>query len=91
MKIPDTLFEMPVSLSPRLAWMRQHEVTTHYHKPGMFGDDEGWSAFIGSWDEITGNCVEMEEQGRLCYGHSEQEAVERLAKGQGWRLWNESL
>lgn len=82
----ETLFPLPISLSPRLKWINEHGVTTYYEPAGALGDDAGWSAYIGTNDEES---EEMEEAGRLCFGHTEDEALERLAKAQSWRLWNE--
>lgn len=90
MKIPDTLFARPVSPSPRLRWIKEYKITT-YRSEGMdvSKGDEPWSAFIGTWDDISSECVLMEGDGRLCYGTTEDEALQKLAIAQGWKLWNE--
>lgn len=31
----------------------------------------------------------MEDAGTLCWAYTEQEAIERLAVKQGWKLWNQ--
>ena len=81
-----TLFDLPECPSPRLRWMKEHEITT-LHSPQM--EEEPWCAYVGVLSDILRECILMETDGRLCYGDTEQEAVERLARAQGWKLWNE--
>lgn len=77
----DELFSPPEQLSPRLAWMKKHDVYTE-----LFGDyceelDAGtgrWSAWIG----LRAGCVEFTAD-------TEQDAIDRLAKWHGLKLWNE--
>jgi hypothetical protein len=40
-------------------------------------------------DELSTHGLRMEEDGRLCYGETEIDAICSLAKNQGWKLWNE--
>lgn len=79
------LFPLPVSPSPRLAWLMEHGVQIHWHH-----DQESPPCLAAlRIPEDVMEAYRMEDVGELCYGHTEQEAVERLAVKQGWKLWNQ--
>jgi hypothetical protein len=84
----DQLFEVPEQLSPRRKWMLAHNVTTVYSAE-LEDIDDPWCAFVGGMDELSTHGLRMEEDGRLKYGQTENEAICELAKQQGWKLWNE--
>ena len=81
----DTLFPIPEQPSPRLAWIKRHEVRTEYAK----GMPEPWSA----WDGELIACIEAggsdPKIGGYATGKTEDEALSNLAIGRGWKLWNE--
>jgi hypothetical protein len=81
-----TLFPLPDSPSPRLQWLEKHKVKTH-HAPHM--EEDPWCAFIGTFGDVAKECVRMENDGRMVYAETENDAIIKLAKHQGWRLWNE--
>ncbi len=82
----ETLFPLPISPSPRLAWMAEHNVTTHYSFDEDFG--KHWQASIGIPPDIS-EAYRMEDTGCLCYGTTEIEALEKLCARQNWRHWNQ--
>lgn len=81
----DDLLTVPVQLSPRLQWIKKQNVTTH-HAPEC---EEPWCAFVGTMDDLSRECVRMEDDGRLVYADTEEDAIIKLAISQGWKLWNE--
>ena len=64
--------------SPRLVWLEKHRVNTIF----TCGMDEPYSAWSGDLREA------LEEDDVHC-GKSQDEALTKLAKASGWRLWNE--
>lgn len=81
-----TLFDVPVQLSPRLAWMEKHDVQTK-NCPGdwvcEFTGLEGpcWIAWSGK--QTFGHILEP------CHGDTEKSAIADFAMRNGIRLWNE--
>lgn len=74
----DLFPELQTSLSPRLEWMRRHEIETSFH-PASGSVDAFWLADYlhpegGHYQEI---------------GDTEDEALTALAKAAGLKLWFE--
>ena len=69
------LFDIPETLSPRLAWMKNMGITTTTITP-MSGDPKNYPKFLAKHTIIEA-------------GESEDEAVLKLAKRMGIKLWNE--
>ena len=74
------LFKIPETLSPRLQWMRDHDVKTIPDAWDSFYERERWAAY-------TGTIADMPE---LYYGDTEDEAIVDLAKKNNLKLCNES-
>lgn len=79
--MPD-LFNIPPTLSPRLAWIKKHGVTIHCSKLLTDDDLEKYAAYIGDETEAI-------RSGRVGFGQTEDEALVDLAKLLGVPLWNE--
>lgn len=78
------LFNIPEYPSPRLVWMREHDVQV-----GRYVRDDGqgqpvWYAAIGDEESAS------DDESEIAYGDTEDEAIVNLAKVNGWRLWNEA-
>ena len=84
----DTLFNMPVCESPRLKWMREHNVSTRFSKNIKVGEEDEcsgeslfpWAAFVGE--------PKFPRPG-VGFGNTEHEAIVELSIRKGWKLWNE--
>lgn len=76
------LFDIPEQLSPRLAWMKEHDVHT-YRSPCMEDGDEPWSAWIGDFKTTVAHNDDYET------GETEDEALVKLCKRNNLKLWNE--
>lgn len=74
--VMDLLFTIPESLSPRMKWMREHDVHTR-----ICNDEED------PWTAWTGEEAEAIPAGRFSVGVDENQAIERLATFRGWNLW----
>jgi hypothetical protein len=75
----DTLFPIETVLSPRLAWMANHSIKTHFseskkHRP--------WTAWQGAFSDAL-------KHGMYGLGADEDEAIVELAKRLQLPLWNE--
>lgn len=70
----DLLFDAPEQPSPRLAWMRKHNI--HVRR-----DPEE-----GEWVASTQGPTGVNYWG---FGETEDEAMAELALKRGWKLWNE--
>ena len=66
--------------SPRLAWIKRHNLTTA-HNPEL-ADDSPWSC----WSCPLSNALDRETIG---LGDTEADAIAEWAKLTGTRLWNE--
>lgn len=78
------LLDVPQQLSPRLAWMRDHGVTTR-KLPDEWSNSEcpETGEWISTWQAT-------EEDSKGWYGgDTEDEAIVALAKAKGLKLWNE--
>ena len=75
----ETLFEIPVSESPRLKWLREHGV-----KVGKNIFEPTHSDDFRFGYKFAAHCGDVSE-----YGHDEDEALIKLAILNGWKLWNE--
>ena len=75
------LFEIPVSESPRLKWLKKHRISTHKSSP-VPDDEDPWNAWVGDLSEAI-------EDDRVCTGMTEDDALCDLARQLGLRLWNE--
>jgi hypothetical protein len=87
----DNLFDIPETLSPRLAWMYKYQVRTH-EGPGEYAEFR-WTAWLPS-DDFDGTATaydpKSEWEGRIGYGPSEIDAIICLARVRKIKLWNES-
>jgi hypothetical protein len=84
----DTLFDIPESPSPRLQWLREHQIEII---------DGGVCFEPGEECEITGNrlhrfwaMVMNKGQGHEAGGDTEDEAIVNLARKLNLKLWNEA-
>ena len=81
------------ALSPRLAWLANHNVKTHE----FVSDPKDMRTFnhlgFGRWIAFVGRSVPPHEDSNRIWanGETEDEALVNLASGMGWRLWNEEL
>ena len=76
----EELFEIPLSESPRLKWLRDHNVKTLLTE--FLDDDENqhWSAW---------NQEDAPNPDNTGIGETEHDAIVALALMNGWKLWNE--
>lgn len=73
--------------SPRLAWIKSHNVQTIHNSDVQLGEEcpesgetlYPWCASIGRFNGANGH-----------FGNSEDEAITALAIAKGIRLWNET-
>lgn len=81
------LFDLTESLSPLERWRRKimadHDVSTHC-APAMAMLNDPWTAFIGSWEHLSEYVGVMESRNELRHGKTEREALESLARANGW-------
>lgn len=77
--------ESVASDSPRLAWMKKHDI--HVHHTATIA--EPWSAWIGDLQESIERGGFDPELGGYATGNTEDEAIFALARARGIRLWNE--
>jgi hypothetical protein len=85
------IFPVEKVLSPRLAWLKNHDVRTHEFTSTP-GDDRTLNHLgFGRWIAFVGKSVPPHEDSQRIWsnGETEDEALVSLAKGMGWRLWNE--
>lgn len=73
----DNLFDIPEQLSPRLAWMKKHDI--RINKDDNRDDKRIWRACGEDQDDDT-------FEG---YGSTEDEAIVDIAKKLHLKLWNE--
>ena len=87
--------DLPVQLSPRLAWVQKNHVLTHYFEDAAPGQE--WMA-IAAMPEDSGlsiaecmarHCRIYDEGGLIGYGETEKEAQRDLGIKIGVPLWNE--
>lgn len=84
------LFDIPASLSPRLAWLKNHNVRTHE----FISDPGDMRTFnhlgFGRWIAYVGRSVPPHEDSDRLWsnGDTEDEALVNLAVGMKWKLWN---
>ncbi len=89
------------ALSPRLAWLRAHDVSTYFtkefadHGDGPTESPETgeelypWAAWVGELSAaIEGKNLDDNQPGYYT-GPTEHEAIVALALARGWPLWNE--
>lgn len=83
----DELFpsEAIASESPRLRWMKAHDV----HTLDSRIQPEPWSAWVGELTAAIAVGGDNPEIGGYAVGETEDDAICALAKARGWRLWNE--
>lgn len=82
----DQLFNVPESLSPRLAWLKKHGVRLH-HNPSEFPDDP-WCVWLPENEQVETPGIPARED--LCgFGATEEDALCELAKIHNLKLWNE--
>lgn len=85
------LFQIEPTISPRLAWMKNHNVRTHEFKNDPKDERTCNHLGFGRWIAFVGKSVPPnEDSNRIwCNGETEDEALVNLAKGMKWKLWNE--
>lgn len=80
--------EETASLSPRLRWMRKHNVSVKFNSDAE--PYEPWEAYIGRYDPMKQlNCSGELEGPFMASGDCEHDAIVKLAVANGWKLWNE--
>lgn len=91
----DELFPTPETLSPRLVWMRRHEIKT-LHRDDLPEKAGQWEAYIGDYQTAVDKTINdtearfyPDESPYLAWGETEEDAVLELAKNNQWKLWNE--
>lgn len=82
----DLLFPVKESLSPRLKWMREHEIQS-YECPV---DEDPWCAVVVPKGQTFGDVVSRCREDDLGYGDTENEALIALAQKLNIPLWNQS-
>jgi len=75
------LFEIPEQLSPRLKWMKEHDVHTDKCRYLQAGE--------APWSAWQGDMMKAMSFMEISTGETEDEAIVHLAKAMGWKLWNE--
>jgi hypothetical protein len=96
------LFQLDTSLSPRLAWMAEHDITTQQVCRKGAPAYLAWSTEMCA-DFINEREGELEGIRRIdryhdelvgakliCFGATENDALHALAVANGLRLWNEA-
>ena len=68
--------------SPRLRWMKKHDVQTH-------PDEDGYIAWIGDLDDAIERRWGGPDAGGYAVAATEDDAILLIAKAHGLRLWNE--
>ena len=68
--------------SPRLRWMKKHDVQTRY-------DGERYMAWIGDFDEAVEHGGDDPDAGGYARAETEDDAILLIANGYHLRLWNE--
>jgi hypothetical protein len=82
------LFDLPESLSPRLSWMRDRRVRTHFSQHIGKGGDP-WCAWLPSNDAFPELVDGVPNDPAACgYGQTEAAAVEHLAAIKGVVNWS---
>lgn len=83
----DLFPDLPPVLSPRLAWLQEHDVTTF---PAPLNGREGplWEAWYGARPSNAKEYALAQMQSRIALATSEEDAIIRLAERNGWPLWN---
>ena len=76
--------------SPRLAWMKAHNV--HSDKMRDYEEEEDpWSAWVGDLEKAIADGGDNPEAGGYSVAKTEDDALAILAKARGWQLWNEEV
>ena len=74
--------------SPRLAWMKRHDI--HTDKMHDYDEEEEpWSAWVGDLEKAIADGGDNPEAGGYSVAKTEDDALAILAKARGLRLWNE--
>ena len=83
----DELFpaEAVASESPRLRWLKAHDVHTFDAK----NHNDPRSLSVGELTAAIAAGGDNPEAGGYAVGDTEDDAICALAKARGWRLWNE--
>lgn len=88
----DLFPDLPMVLSPRLAWMQLHDVSTcQLLADGQESPETGeegplWCAYIGEMPEAS-QASAARMAGRLVLATNEEAALERIAYRNRWELW----
>ena len=86
------LFNIPVCESPRLKWLKKHDVKTQFHKGVAVGDEDEFGNELWPWTAGTSHGISPDRDYDGTWnrgGATEHEAIVALAIWQGWKLWNE--
>lgn len=73
---PDLLFDVPEQLSPRLAWMKKHNIRINENL--VSGGDCAFSAYMSGQPDCE-----------VSYGKTEDDALQNLCIQYGLKLWFE--
>ena len=81
--------------SPRLLWIRKHDIKTH--RSDNVPESESWMALMPQEkdrnrelaDIMAESCRLYDECGHIGYGATEDDAIAELARNVGLRLWFE--
>ena len=85
----DELFTIPPQDSPRLAWLKKHEIQPKHNKEVEPGDEDEFGDRIYPFS-VYGSFMRGEVKYWLAgFGDTEDEALVDFARGAGIRLWNE--
>ena len=82
----EMLFDVPEQLSPRLAWIREHEITlraTGYNGHPDDGEDDCNSEPEPFYATVN-DAAKMSD---CAGGQTKNEALAKLAQKKGWKLW----
>lgn len=76
----DFFDNLPETPSPRILWMRKHDVKVVPEVWDEFNDRERWAAYTGLIDDLP----------ELHFGDTADDAIVEFAKKNNLKLWNES-
>lgn len=80
------LFDLAPSLSPRLKWMREHDIQVEFiPEEERRGHEAAWEVY-SYWDDAADDEDPTAHTG---YGETEDEAIVDFARRNHLKLWNE--
>jgi hypothetical protein len=87
MSTPD-LFNVPQQDSPRLAWLKRHNVRTQ-KTDNKIGDEDEMGNKLFPWYAFVGADMMRTDSRDITGGETEADAIANLAIKRGLRLWME--